>query len=95
MNPLFYLSCGQFCEGECDFFQFSEVVKESVVKGVKTFAIADMTSKVVCIVLTPARRASEDTSIIHVHANSGMPIRELKRKFVTGVIYSNYSNSSF
>ena len=31
-------------------------------------------------------------SIIHVHANSGVPIRELKRKFVTGVIYSNYSN---
>ena len=34
----------------------------------------------------------EVPSIIHVNANSGVPIRELKRKFVTGVIYSNYSN---
>ena len=37
--------------------QLSEGVKE--LKELKTFAIADMTSKVVCIVLTPARRASE------------------------------------
>ena len=40
--------------------QLSEGVKE--LKELKTFAIADMTSKVVCIVLTPARRASEAIS---------------------------------